>query len=103
MKLMTKAIEKKIPALYATEKIENNDKVCHVKFFHPCSNMTWYATEFNPETGMFFGWIKSDFPEWGYFSLAEMEKTKVRGLGMERDLYFSSKPMKDIPDYKHLN
>ena len=103
MKLMTKAIQTKIPALYATEKMENGDKVCHVKFFHPLSNMTWYATEFNPETGMFFGWVKSDFPEWGYFSLEEMKNTKVRGLGMERDRYFSPKPMKDIPDYQKLN
>ena len=56
--------------------------------------------EFDPETGIFFGWVDSQFSEWGNFSLEEMESLKVRGLGMERDKFFTPKPMKDIADYK---
>ena len=101
---MTKAIEKKIPTLYATEKTPCDDKICQVKFFHPFSNMTWYATEYDPETGMFFGWVfNGQSSEWGNFSLAEMKSLKVRGLGMERDRWFKPTKMKDIQDYKNLN
>ena len=97
---MTKAIKDKIPALYSTEETKLEDKICYVKFFHPFCNWTWYACEFDPETGIFFGWVDGDFPEWGNFSLEEMKSLKVRGLGMERDYYFTAKPMKEIPDYQ---
>ena len=102
MKLMTKAIESKIPALYETDGvIEPDDKICHVKFFHPMCQMTWYAVEFEPKTGTFFGWVENgQDSEWGYFSLEEMQGVKVRGLGIERDMHFTPKPMKEISEYK---
>ena len=101
MQLMTKAIEKKIPALYSGENIPLAEKVCYVKFFHPFCQMTWFATEFDPETGIFFGWVENgQMSEWGNFSLQEMKDLKVKGLGMERDMYFSPKPMKEIPNYQ---
>ena len=100
MKLMTKAILNKIPALYSGEKIALEDKICYVRFFHPFSNFTWFATEFDSETGIFFGWVDGSFPEWGNFSLQEMQGVRVRGLGIERDLYFTPKPMKEIQEYK---
>jgi hypothetical protein len=100
MKLMTKAIQDKIPGLYADEKTPCADKICHVKFFHPFSSWRWFATEFDPETGIFFGWVDGAFPEWGNFSLEEMKTVKVRGLGIERDMHFTPKPMKEISEYK---
>ena len=100
MKLMTKEILKKIPALYAGEDTPLDDKICHVKFFHPMSSWRWFATEFDPETGIFFGWVDGAFPEWGNFSLQEMEDCKIRGLGIERDMYMSPKPMKEIREYQ---
>jgi len=100
MMLMTKEIKNKIPALYSGEDTPLADKICHVKFFHPMCNMTWYATEFDPETGIFFGWVDSQFSEWGNFSLEEMENLNVKGLGMERDKFFTPKPMSEIPAYK---
>ena len=102
MKFMTKEIEKKIPALYETDgKGKEEDKICYVKFFHPMCNMTWYAVEFNPQEGLFFGWVQNgDYSEWGYFSLGEMQSLVVRGLGMERDMYFDPKPMSEIAEYQ---
>lgn len=100
MKLMTKAIQNKIPTMRSGEKIEPDEKICYVRFFHPCSSWTWFATEFDPVKKIFFGWVDGDFPEWGNFSLEEMQNTKVRGLGIERDLYFKPTQMKDIPEYK---
>ena len=101
MKLMTKAILNKIPTLYATDGTAFADKICHVKFFHPMCQMTWFATEFDPKTGLFFGWVENgQMSEWGNFSLQEMKSLRVRGLGMERDMWFKPKAMKDIPNYQ---
>ena len=87
MKLMTKEIEEKIPALYSTEEAPFSPRV-YVKFFHPLSNWTWYATEYDPATGDFFGLIDGDYKELGGFNLKELESVSVMGLGIERDLHW---------------
>jgi hypothetical protein len=102
MKLMTKEILNKIPALYADENTPCDEKICYVKFFNPVGSYTWYATEFDPATGIFFGWVDGDFPEWGNFSLEEMQNVRLPfGLGIERDKFFTPKKMKEIQDYKN--
>ena len=53
MKLMTKAIEKKIPALYATEGISEPNKRAFVKFFNPMGSATWYGVEYDPDERIF--------------------------------------------------
>lgn len=89
MKLLTKAIENKLPALYAQDE-KGDDAVAYVKFFTPDANWTWYATEYDPETKTFFGLVDGFEKELGYFTLDELEQ--VRGglnLPVERDLYFT--------------
>jgi len=93
MKLLTKEILEKLPKLYSTEK--EKDPLCIVKLFHPCSSWTWYCTEFSPEEGLFFGKVVGHETELGYFSLAELESVKVRGLSIERDLYFQPRPLSE--------
>jgi len=95
MKLMTKAILKQIPALYAQAKL-GGDAICYVKFFHPMSSWTWYATEFDPVEGRFFGLVDGFEKELGYFSLAELEETVVRGLHIERDMYWKPITLREI-------
>ena len=56
MKLMTKAIENVIPGLYEQDGL-GDDTIVHAKFFTPDGNWTWYATEYDPETRMFFGLV----------------------------------------------
>ncbi|NDK09139.1 DUF2958 domain-containing protein, partial [Candidatus Gracilibacteria bacterium] len=64
------------------------------KYFYPFSNWTWYATEYNEVDKLFFGYVEGFEGEWGYFSLHELQSFKGDiGLGIERDLYFESKPM----------
>ena len=87
MKLMTKEIEGKIPALYSTEEAPFSPRV-YVKFFHPLSNWTWYATEYDPATGDFFGFVDGDDRSLGGFNLKELESVSVMGLGIERDLHW---------------
>lgn len=87
MKLLTKEITKKIPALGAQDG-KGDEAVIFVKFFTPTSNWTWYATEFDGED-TFFGLVQGFEQELGYFSLKELSSVKgPLGLGVERDMYF---------------
>jgi hypothetical protein len=96
MKLLTKELLKKLPPLYSQEKVE--DPMVIAKFFHPCSNWTWYAIEYDPEEKLFYGYVIGFENELGYFSLTELESIKVLGLGIERDLYFDPTPLSVIKE-----
>lgn len=66
------------------------------KFFHPASQWRWFATEYEPNTKIFFGYVTGVEDEFGYFSLAELESVKCPfGLGIERDRYFKEQPLKE--------
>ena len=71
------------------------DPLVIAKYFNPTGAGTWYATEYNPEERLFFGYVSifGDWnDEWGYFSLDELEGFKGQfGLGIERDLFFVEK------------
>jgi len=91
MKLLTKEIEKKIPALYAQEN-KGEEAIVHVKFFNPCGAATWFLTEYDPEQRMFFGLcdLFGDGGELGYVSLDELESIRLPfGLGIERDIHWT--------------
>lgn len=92
MKLLTKAIERKIPALYSTEKVETLAKTIICKFFALGSGWTWYVVEGErQEDGdyLFFGLVNGFVKEWGYFTLHELKSIKWHGIpGIERDLRF---------------
>jgi len=96
MKLLTKENLKALPPLYSQEDAGEN-AIAHVKFFVPWGNWTWYATEFDGED-TFFGYVVGQYSELGYFSLKELKsiKHKTMGLGIERDLYFTPKTLKEI-------
>jgi len=96
MKLLTKKLEAQLPALGATEAIPTDEKTVVVKFFHPLSNWTWFAVEYDPTDRLFYGLVDGFEKEWGYFSLDEMESVRVGGLGIERDLYFGQPKIKDV-------
>jgi len=98
MKLMTKELEKKFAKIGSQEK--NADPTVVVKFFNPCGAGTWYATEYDSKDKIFFGYVSifgDHCDEWGSFSLDELESVKGPfGLGIERDLYFDSKPISKV-------
>ena len=92
MKLMTKAIEKKLPKFYTHQNAEPANVLVPVKFFTPWTNWTWYATEYNPETRNFFGWVEGFDKELGYFNLDELESVRGPfGLKIERDINWNPK------------
>jgi hypothetical protein len=93
MELLTQELRQQLPPLYSQEHVADPMVIC--KFFHPLSNMTWYAIEFDGED-IFFGWVHSDFSELGYFSLNEMQEVQVMGLGIECDLHFTPKKLSEV-------
>ena len=96
MKLMTKEIQKNLPKLYETEDIKTSDKKAYVKYFCPWNQWTWYGMEFDGKD-TFFGYVIGHEKEYGYFTLSELKSVKgFMGLGIERDLHFKPKPIKEI-------
>ncbi len=100
MKLLTKEILKKFDSVGSQEDLPLDDKLIICKFFNPTGAGTWYATEYNPDEKLFFGYVSifGDYnDEWGYFSLEELESIKGPfGLGIERDLYFTPKRFSEV-------
>ena len=97
--LMTEEIGEKIPALGASENVEDSDVlVAQVKLFSPYSSWTWYVTEWEAETGLCFGLVEGFDTEWGYFRLEELAQTTVFGgvPAIERDLYWEPKTIGEI-------
>jgi hypothetical protein len=100
MKLLTKEIERKLPKLGATEGVDLFEKKIVCKFFNPMGQGTWYVVEGEEDDGdwRFFGLVDLFVREWGYFTLNELESVDVGfGLGIERDIHWRPKPMKEVP------
>lgn len=102
MKLLTKAIEKKLEKfpLYSQDGKGVEAKVV-CKFFSPVGSWTWYVLEGTKhEDGdwEFFGIVVNDMgAEYGYFGLKELENLSLPfGLKVERDLYFDECFVKDL-------
>lgn len=97
MKLMTKEVAKKIPALYSQEEA-GLDAIAHVKLFYPAGAATWYLSEYDPETGLAFGWadLTGSSGELGYVSIPELQEFRGRfGLGIERDIHWTPRPLRE--------
>jgi len=85
-RLLPDDIAKPPPPLYATEN--EDDPLVHAKFFTPDGQWTWYAIEFDGDD-TFYGFVKGNFDELGYFSLREIQEVRgTLGLPVERDRYF---------------
>jgi hypothetical protein len=116
MKLLTKEVIKRLPALYAQES--NPDPEVIVKFFNPTGSGTWYVIEavailhdgreVSPCTALelglhyvrdwlFFGLAEIHEKELGYFTLSELQSVRLPfGLGIERDMYFGKHTLNEF-------
>lgn len=98
MKLLTKGLLARFAKLGRQE--DSSDPVVVAKFFNPTGAGTWYATEYDPASREFFGFVSifGDWnDEWGSFSLDELESYHGKfGLGIERDLYFDEKRISEV-------
>lgn len=105
MKLLTKEIEQQFSAVGRQEDVE--DPIVIAKFFNPAGAGTWLATEYEPETRTFFGYVSIfNTPhenELGYFSLDELESFKGQfGLGIERDRFFTEAPLSEVKSKNNI-
>lgn len=89
MKLLTTQLLKSFEKIGRQEN--TTDPMVIAKFFDPTGSWTWFATEYDPSTKMFFGLVHGIEKEWGPFGLEELENlTLPLGLGIERDIYFDA-------------
>lgn len=92
MQLITKELENRFRAVGNQDGV--SDPIVIAKFFNASGAGTWFATEYDNVTGLFFGYVSifntEHENELGYFSLAELQSVKgAFGLGVERDRYFT--------------
>ena len=99
-RLMTEGLRKQLPDLYAQDSL-GDDAVVYVRYFSLSSDWEWFATEFDGED-TFFGLVNGFEPEFGYFSLSEMERMRIKQLAgipaIERDIYFKPATIKEIKE-----
>lgn len=100
MKLLTKAIEKKLEKypLYSQYGKGMNAEVLF-KVFNPCGNGTWIILEGNKQSDgdyELFGLADLGYGfEYGYMMLSELQNVRTRfGLGLERDYMYDAKGVK---------
>ena len=109
MKLLTKALEARLPKLGATEDVPLREKRIICKFFALGTAWSWYVLEGERQPDgdvLFFGLVKGLEAELGYFSLRELEKMQLdlalgdRSLGtiplVERDRYFGEHTLGEV-------
>ena len=98
MKLLTKKKEERFKATGSQADVK--DPVIIAKFFNPAGAGTWYATEYDPEARLFYGYVSifgDHNDEWGPFSLEELEEFEGQfGLGIERDSFFTQQPISNL-------
>jgi len=106
MTLIPKEIEKKLPNIGETAKVD--DPVCLIKLFNPCGPGTWWIAEKEKDGDLLYGIADIFVREKGYFSLSELEALQCPGdiiingskqrfsLPVERDLNFEPTPMSEI-------
>jgi hypothetical protein len=98
MQLLTKELLNRFEKVGRQEDV--SDPIVIAKFFNPAGAGTWYATEYDPESKEFFGYVSifGDWnDEWGSFALSELESYRGKfGLGIERDRYFGEKKISEV-------
>jgi Protein of unknown function (DUF2958) len=98
MQLLNKELVKRFEKVGRQK--DSKDPIVIAKFFNPIGAGTWYATEYDPEDKVFFGYVSifGDWnDEWGSFSLDELQTYRGKfGLGIERDLYFDEKLISEV-------
>lgn len=97
MKLITKELAARFAEI--GEQRDVKDPIVVAKFFYTFSAATWWAIAYYPEENICFGYVTGLLEdEYGYFSIDELENTKLPpfGLTIERDLWFEECKMSDV-------
>ena len=87
--VLTKKELASLPPLYAQDG-KGKNAIAYVHFF-TTGGYDFWATEFDPEQGIFFGKARLFETELGYADVQEFISTGI----VERDLYWTPKPLTD--------
>jgi len=103
MKLLTKQQrEKMIKNFECQDGTKTFDAV--VKLFTPDGCGTWYLSELDPSTNIAFGLCCLQEQEYGYVCLDELAKLRgALGLPVERDRWFTSKPLESCEQERRIS
>ncbi len=90
--LLTQPLRAQLLANGAASAKKESDHQPVVKLFHPMGSATWLLSELDADGDRAFGLcdLGQGTPELGYVSLTELANLRVRGLPVERDLYFTA-------------
>ena len=92
-----------VPHLYEQEDTNFADKTVHAAYFIPFrSNLTWYMTEYDRESGDAFGLVLGIEPEWGYFNLEELKELNAQRL-ISEDFPKTFREIKDTEIVKQMS
>lgn len=95
--LITQAQRERLIANFELNKHRSENPIDFkpvVKLFFPAGSGTWLLTELNPSNNVAFGLAHIHESELGYIDLTELASVMIRGLKVERDLYFKgTKPI----------
>ncbi|MEO2161489.1 MAG: DUF2958 domain-containing protein [bacterium] len=88
-----------LPPLGTYADAEAQDIPVPVKLFTPDAQWTWWLTEYDPETGVAFGFVEGFERELGYVDIAEIQGVRgAMGLPIERDIYWQTKTLREVMD-----
>lgn len=96
MKLMTKTLAKKIPALYEQDG-KGDDAIVYAHWFS-LTGWDWYCTEYDPEQRLCFGLVKGLADELGYWTIGQLEEVNEgRPFQIiERDMYWTPCKLSEV-------
>lgn len=95
MELVPKEIVCTLPPLRSRQK-HGADAIAQVRFHAPWIKWRWYASEYNPILGVFYGVVVIFEREYDYFTLDALETIRSRsGQHVERDLTWTPRPLRE--------
>jgi len=95
MELLAPEIVRLLPPL-RSQQVKGPDAIAQVRFSAPWLKWRWYASEFNPVLGVFFGVVVIFEREYDYFTLDALLTIRSRsGHRVVRDLAWTPRPLKD--------
>src|SRR5689334_16919428 len=107
------------PSRYPRHHGHQPDQTVHAHFFLPGTGWDWYVTEAGPSDDeehpdtIFFGLVRGQETEYGYFSLAELEQPVelplyVNGVRLrirahvERDRSWEARPVSQVKELAYV-
>lgn len=100
LKSQLKRLEKNWEIIQPDDPEVEDNLIAPIKWFNPTGGQTWIGLAKKPNEPIIYGWAYTHEWELGYFSIDELQafRDSRLGIGIERDMYWTPIPMKEIRD-----